>query len=48
MVGAVSVQSNAATALNLGQGWRGRSRKTDQLGWLLVAPASIIILVLVL
>lgn len=48
MVSAVSAQTNAATALGPGRGGQGRSRQTDQLGWLLVAPASIIILVLVL
>jgi multiple sugar transport system permease protein len=45
---AVSAQVNAATAQNPGPGGRGQSRQTDQLGWLLVAPASIVIIVLVL
>jgi ABC-type sugar transport system permease subunit len=47
-VSAVSAQANAVTAPTPGLGGQGRSRQTDQLGWLLVAPASIVIIVLVL
>lgn len=45
---AVSAQADAAATRSPGLGGRGLGRQTDRLGWLLVAPAGIIILALVL
>ena len=47
-VSAVSARVQAVTAQRSGPGKRSRGRQVDQLGWLLVAPASIVILALVL
>lgn len=45
---AVSAHVDAATARSPSPGGRGRGRQTDVLGWLLVAPASLVIIALVL
>lgn len=47
-VSALTAPASAATTQSPGPGGRGRGRQTDLLGWLLVAPAGIVILVLVL